>query len=52
MPVYLPAAGNASAPHRVLVPGPRPCYPSDLTGEQWAVLEPRARQVMADLTIA
>ena len=53
MPVYLPAAGNASCAS----PGcwcrdRRPCYPSDLTDEQWAVLEPRARQVMADLTIA
>jgi transposase len=53
MPVYLPAAGNASCAS----PGcwcrdRRPCCPSDLTDEQWAVLEPRARQVMADLTIA
>jgi transposase len=29
-----------------------PRYPSDLTGEQWAVLEPRAREVMAGLTVA
>jgi transposase len=29
-----------------------PCYPSDLSDEQWAVLEPRAREVMAGLTIA
>jgi transposase len=29
-----------------------PVYPSDLTDEQWAVLEPRARQVMAELTVA
>lgn len=29
-----------------------PRYPSDLTGEQWAVLEPRARQVMRELTVA
>jgi transposase len=29
-----------------------PCYPSDLTDGQWAVLEPRARQVMAELTVA
>ncbi|MGH7072072.1 MAG: IS5 family transposase [Acetobacteraceae bacterium] len=28
------------------------CYPSDLADEQWAVLEPRARQVMAELTVA
>jgi transposase len=30
----------------------RPCYPSDLTDDQWAVLEPRARQAMAELTVA
>jgi transposase len=30
----------------------RPCYPSDLSDAQWAVLEPRARQVMAELTVA
>lgn len=29
-----------------------PRYPSDLTDEQWAVLEPRAREVMKDLTVA
>jgi transposase len=29
-----------------------PCYPSDLTDAQWAVLEPRARAVMAELTVA
>jgi transposase len=29
-----------------------PCYPSDLTDAQWQVLEPRARQVMAELTVA
>jgi len=29
----------------------RPVYPSDLTDQQWAVLEPRARQVMAGLTV-
>ncbi len=29
-----------------------PCYPSDLSDEQWAVLEPRAREVMGELTIA
>jgi transposase len=53
LPVYLPAAGNASCAS----PGcwcrdRKPAYPSDLTGEQWAVLEPRARQVMTELTIA
>jgi hypothetical protein len=25
------------------------CYPSDLTDEQWEVLEPQARAVMAEL---
>ncbi|HEX9542448.1 MAG TPA: IS5 family transposase [Streptosporangiaceae bacterium] len=54
MPVYPAAAGNAST---CASPGcwcrdRRPAYPSDLTGEQWAVLEPRARQVMAELTVA
>ena len=29
-----------------------PRYPSDLTDGQWAVLEPRARQVMRELTVA
>jgi transposase len=29
-----------------------PCYPSDLTDEQWKVLEPRAREVMRELTVA
>lgn len=29
-----------------------PRYPSDLTDAQWAVLEPRAREVMAGLTVA
>ena len=28
------------------------CYPSDLTDAQWAVLEPQAREVMAELTVA
>jgi transposase len=54
MPFYLAAAGVATA-------CASPCcwchdrgrvYPSDLTDEQWAVLEPRARQVMAELTVA
>lgn len=53
MPVYPAAARYASCAS----PGcwcrdRRPAYPSDLTDEQWAVLEPRARQVMAELTIA
>ena len=53
MPVYPAAARNASCAS----PGcwcrdRRPAYPSDLTDDQWAVLEPRARQVMAGLTVA
>ena len=55
MPVYLAAPGNASL--NCMSPGcwchdRVPRYPSDLTGEQWAVLEPRARQVMRELTVA
>ncbi len=54
MPVYPAAAGLAST---CASPGcwcrdRRPCYPSDLADEQWAVLEPRARRVMAELTVA
>src|SRR5712691_7614217 len=54
MPVYPVAAGSATA---CASPGcwcrdRMPCYPSDLTDEQWAVLEPRAREVMAELTVA
>jgi transposase len=53
MPVYPAVAQRASCAS----PGcwcrdRRPCYPSDLTDAQWAVLEPRARQVMAGLTVA
>ncbi len=55
MPVYLAAPGNASL--NCMSPGcwchdRVPRYPSDLTDEQWAVLEPRARQVMRELTVA
>jgi transposase len=55
MPVYLAASGNASI--SCASPGcwcrdREPRYPSDLTDEQWAVLEPRAREVMAGLTMA
>jgi transposase len=54
MPVYPVAAGFATS---CASPGcwcrdRRPCYPSDLTDAQWGVLEPRAREVMAELTIA
>lgn len=55
MPVYLAAAQNASPSC-----GSPGCwcknrtvsYPSDLTDGQWAVLEPRAREAMKELTIA
>lgn len=55
MTVYRAAPGNASL--SCVSPGcwcrdRRPAYPSDLTDAQWAVLEPRARQVMRELTIA
>jgi transposase len=55
MPVYPAAARNAST--SCASPGcwcrdRVPRYPSDLTDQQWAVLEPRARQVMRDLTVA
>jgi transposase len=54
MPVYPVAAGFATS---CASPGcwcrdRRPCYPSDLTDEQRAVMEPQAREVMAQLTIA
>src|SRR6266536_798139 len=55
MPVYPAAArkasmGCASPGCWCRDRGPR--YPSDLTDEQWTVLEPRARAVMKDRTIA
>jgi len=53
MPVYPAAAGNASCASPGCWCRDRvPRYPSDLTDEQWAVLEPRAREVMAELTVA
>lgn len=53
MPVYPATAGNAScASLGCWCRGRLPRYPSDLTDAQWAVLEPRARQVMAELVIA
>jgi transposase len=50
MPVYSAVAGKASC----RVPGcacrdRAPRYPSDLTDEQWNLLEPEARAVMAEL---
>jgi transposase len=55
MPVY--PAGTRNASTSCASPGcwcrdRVPRCPSDLTGGQWAVLEPRARQVMRDLTVA
>ena len=55
MTVYPVAAPNASlscASPGCLCHDRLPRYPSDLTDEQWAVLEPRAREVMKDLTVA
>ena len=54
MPVYPVAARDATS---CASPGcwcrdRVPRYPSDLTDAQWAVLGPRARAVMAELTIA
>jgi transposase len=54
MPVYPVAAGFATS---CASPGcwcrdRLPCYPSDLTDAQWEVLEPRAREVMRELTVA
>ncbi len=53
MPVYPVPARNASCSSPGCWCRDRvPRYPSDLTGAQWAVLEPRAREVMAELTAA
>ncbi len=53
MPVYRAVARNAScASAGCWCRDRRPCYPSDLTDEQWVVLEPRAREVMRELTVA
>jgi transposase len=53
VPVYPAAARNASCASPGCWCRDRlPCYPSDLTDAQWTVLEPRAREVMAELTVA
>jgi transposase len=53
MPVYLVTARNASCASPGCWCRDRvPSYPSDLTDAQWKVLEPRAREVMKDLTVA
>jgi transposase len=51
MPVYPVAARDASCASPGCWCRDRvPRYPSDLSDAQWAVLEPRAREVMAELT--
>jgi transposase len=53
MPVYPAAARTASCSSPGCCCHDRvPRYPSDLTDEQWQVLEPRAREVMRELVIA
>ncbi|MGH3304070.1 MAG: IS5 family transposase [Streptosporangiaceae bacterium] len=53
MPVYRAAARNATCSSPGCCCRDRlPRYPSDLSDAQWAVLEPRAREVMSELTIA
>jgi transposase len=53
MPVYPVAARNASCASPGCWCYDRvPRYPSDLDDGQWAVLEPRAREVMKELTAA
>jgi transposase len=50
MPVYPAAARNAACSSEGCLCRDRvPCYPSDLSDEQWAVLEPLAREVMREL---
>ena len=53
MPVYPAAAQDASCPSEGCLCHDRvPCYPSDLTDEEWKVLEPQARAVMKELVRA
>jgi len=53
MPVYLAAAQDATCSSEGCLCRDRvPSYPSDLSDEQWVVLEPRARAVMRDLVRA
>ena len=53
MPVYPAAAQDASCPSAGCLCHDRvPCYPSDLTDEEWKVLEPQARTVMKELVRA
>ena len=53
MPVYRAVAPDASCASPGCWCRDRvPRYPSDLSDEQWAVLEPRAREVMQGLTVA
>ena len=53
MPVYPAAAQNATCSSQGCLCRDRvPCYPSDLSDEQWEVLEPQARDVMSGLVTA
>jgi hypothetical protein len=53
MPVYPAAAQNATCSSQGCLCRDRvPCYPSDLSDEQWEVLEPQARDVMSELVTA
>jgi transposase len=53
MPVYPGAARNASCPSDGCLCHDRvPRYPSDLSDDQWKVLEPQARAVMRELVRA
>jgi transposase len=53
VPVYPAAARNATCSSEGCLCRDRvPRYPSDLSDEQWAVLEPQAREVMVDLARA
>jgi transposase len=53
MPVYPAVAGVVTCVSPGCLCRDRvPRYPSDLTDEQWAVLEPRAREVMRELVSA
>ncbi len=53
MPVYPAAAQNARCPSEGCLCRDRvPCYPSDLSDDQWKVLEPQARAVMGELVKA
>lgn len=53
MPVYLALLQGATCSSEGCLCRDRvPCYPSDLSDEEWAVLEPQAREVMRGLARA